>query len=61
MTEKNNTVTDERVSKEEKKPVVRPPVLSQTARELIIRGGPLIALFLLAAYLSIASPYFLRV
>ena len=33
----------------------------QTIRGLALRGGPLIALILLSAYLSVASPYFLRI
>lgn len=33
--------------------------LSQAVRELLLRGGPLIALILLAAYLSFATPHFL--
>jgi ribose transport system permease protein len=37
----------------------QPYRLSQTIRELLLRGGPLIALILLAAYLSFASPHFL--
>jgi ribose/xylose/arabinose/galactoside ABC-type transport system permease subunit len=35
--------------------------LSQAGRELLLRGGPLIALVLLAAYLSFATPHFLTV
>jgi ribose/xylose/arabinose/galactoside ABC-type transport system permease subunit len=33
--------------------------LPQAIRELLLRGGPLIALILLAAYLSFATPHFL--
>jgi ribose/xylose/arabinose/galactoside ABC-type transport system permease subunit len=35
--------------------------VSQAGRELLLRGGPLIALILLAAYLSFATPHFLTV
>jgi ribose/xylose/arabinose/galactoside ABC-type transport system permease subunit len=35
--------------------------LAQAGRELLLRGGPLIALVLLAAYLSFATPHFLTV
>ncbi len=37
----------------------QPRRLAQTVRELLLRGGPLIALVLLAAYLTFATPYFL--
>jgi ribose/xylose/arabinose/galactoside ABC-type transport system permease subunit len=35
--------------------------ISQVGRELILHGGPFIALILLATYLSFATPYFLTV
>ena len=35
--------------------------LRQTLQHLILQGGPLIALILLATYLSLASPYFFTV
>lgn len=34
---------------------------AQTLRDLVFRGGPFIALILLSAYLSFATPYFLRI
>jgi ribose transport system permease protein len=38
---------------------VRSNQLSRTAREIIMRGGPLMALILLSTYLAFATPYFL--
>lgn len=38
-----------------------PRRLGQILQSLLLRGGPLIALLLLAAYLSLASPHFLSV
>ena len=35
--------------------------VGQTLQQLLLRGGPLIALILLATYLSLASPHFLTV
>ena len=38
-----------------------PPRVGQTLQLVLLRGGPLIALILLATYLSLASPYFFTV
>jgi len=34
--------------------------LARSLSDILVRGGPLIALILLSAYLSVATPYFLR-
>jgi len=43
---------------EQKQP--QPRSVARTLRELVSRLGPVIALFLLCAYLAVASPHFLR-
>lgn len=50
-----------RMSKVDEAIATKPHALSQTVRGLLLHGGPLIALILLAAYLSFATPYFLTV
>ena len=61
MTEKPTTSTEPSTSQVEDAAETNPRRLSQTGRGLLLRGGPLIALILLAAYLSFATPYFLTV
>ena len=62
MTENPFTSTERSITEiEEAIAQKQPRRLSQTVRELLLRGGPLIALILLAAYLSFATPYFLTV
>jgi ribose transport system permease protein len=48
-------------SKSEEGEVSSSTQLSRTSRAIIMRGGPLIALILLSAYLAFATPYFLTV
>ncbi len=63
MTEKPVTSTEAStsVSGSEEALVTGPRTVSQAARGLLLRGGPLIALILLAVYLSFSTPYFLTV
>ena len=59
MTEEPTTGTETSTSQVEEAAETRPGRVSRTARRLLLRGGPLIALILLAAYLTFATPYFL--
>jgi ribose transport system permease protein len=62
VTENPFTSTERSISEiEETIATKQPRRLAQTVRELLLRGGPLIALILLAAYLSFATPHFLTV
>lgn len=61
MTEEPMTSTETSISQVEEAVATRSHRLSQTGRGLLLRGGPLIALILLAAYLSFATPYFLTI
>lgn len=60
MTQKQPIASDAKVAERKGMPGARSRAVSQTLREIIVRGGPLIALILLAGYLSFATPYFLR-
>jgi ribose/xylose/arabinose/galactoside ABC-type transport system permease subunit len=59
VTEKPTTGTETNTSQAEKTAKTSPGRLSQTGRGLVLRGGPFVALALLAAYLTFATPYFL--
>lgn len=61
MSEKSHTSTEQSLIVEQGRATIRSRQVSQTARGIIMRGGPLIALVLLAAYLSLATPYFLTI
>jgi ribose transport system permease protein len=58
VTEEPTTGTETDISQGEEAET-RSRHVSRTARRLLLRGGPLIALILLAAYLTFATPYFL--
>jgi ribose/xylose/arabinose/galactoside ABC-type transport system permease subunit len=59
VTEEPTTGTETSTSQVDEAAETRPGRASRTARRLLLRGGPLIALILLAAYLTFATPYFL--
>lgn len=61
MAEKPKVVSETQLVLEKRGRESRPERLQQTLREIVFRGGPLIGLLLLAAYLSFASPHFLRI
>lgn len=61
MSEKSQSGGELDPSKSEGETTLRSNQLSQTIRGILLRGGPLIALILLSAYLSFATPYFLTV
>lgn len=60
MTEKPLTGPEQQTA-EEAAPEFEPETGFQRVRDLLLRGGPLIALILLSAYLSFATPHFLSV
>lgn len=59
MTEKPLAGTKTNPSQEALATTAAPRQLARAPREWLMRGGPLIALILLSAYLSLASPHFL--
>lgn len=60
MSQKPQVATESSVPEKGSPAVYHLGRLPVTFREIILRAGPLIALILLAAYLSFATPYFLR-
>ena len=59
MTKKTHPVSEAKSVNEEKMPAIRHRNLSRMLNDIVMRGGPLIALILLSAYLSVATPHFL--
>lgn len=60
MTQKPQVASESEMTERKGLAVLRTGGLPTTFREIVLRTGPLIALILLAAYLSFATPYFLR-
>jgi len=59
MTQKTDPVSETGPTREASVPPERPHNLSRTLNSIVLRGGPLIALILLSAYLTAATPHFL--
>jgi ribose transport system permease protein len=60
VTQKPDLVAETGSAADKRAAVFRSIRISDTLREIIFRAGPLIALILLATYLSFATPFFLR-
>lgn len=61
MSDKSQNGEEVELPKPEEKKMLRSNQISGTARDIILRGGPLIALILLSTYLAFSTPYFLTV